>query len=201
MLRTEAQTLQGSQSWRRPAPSEACTMRFEAARLMSRLKALPHLHRREEGCLEERRTLAQVAMVLLLLVFWVAALVAQLKLVVLSGAGARRWRWWSWPAAALISGLPSVLTLLLFVYVYVLGGASNVVQLAGEGSGLHYWKVWFNVWPLLVLTNPPALLVALVVLVRPCHSRQHRLALVGRFAGVAALLISNYLVFALYPTA
>ncbi len=136
-----------------------------------------------------------------LLVVWVLALVAHFKFVVLAGRDVPRPRWSSLSVASLVSALPAVLTLLLFVYVYVLGAASNVVQLAGEGSGLHYWKVWLHSWPVLVLTTPPALIVALVVLFMPRRSGQHRMSLFGRLAGVAALLIANYIVFTLYPTA
>jgi hypothetical protein len=71
--------------------------------------------------------------------------------------------------ALVVSGIASLLpliTLMLFLRVFVIGGSSNVAQIAGE-SGMDLWSLWFGVWPLLFVGNPAAFLAAVVALFWP----------------------------------
>lgn len=51
-----------------------------------------------------------------------------------------------------VASIPPLCTLLLFLTVFVIGGSSNVAQLAGE-SGRELWRLWLGAWPLLLFGN------------------------------------------------
>src|SRR5438477_7462456 len=80
------------------------------------------------------------------------------------GAPGRR-RLGSLMASAFASILP-LMTLILFLRVFVIGGSSNVAQLAGD-EGYDLWHLWFSAWPLLLLGDPAGVLIGLVALAIP----------------------------------
>jgi len=52
-----------------------------------------------------------------------------------------------------IGAIIPVLTLVLFLRVFVIGHSSNVAQLAGE-DGFELWRLWCHSWPLMFFGNP-----------------------------------------------
>lgn len=120
-------------------------------------------------------------------ILWLGLHVTHLGLGVLAclrpGAGGRPPR----TGALIVSGVasvPVVLSLLLFTSVFVIGGSSNVAQLAGEG-GYDLWRLWMHAWLPLYFLLPVCVLAACVALCLPPYrdatwpSIGSRLALLG----------------------
>lgn len=101
-----------------------------------------------------------------MLTLWIAAHAAQ---AICAGfawaqpAGQRR------PATLIVSiacSLPSIVGLAAFLMVFVFGRSSNVAQLAGSGGGADLWSLWFDAFPILIVTNllaTPALVALALV--------------------------------------
>ena len=62
---------------------------------------------------------------------------------------------------SLVASCASLLTLAIFLWVFVIGGSSNVAQMAGP-SGLKLWAFWGAAWPFMLMANPLALLFLVV---------------------------------------
>jgi hypothetical protein len=102
-----------------------------------------------------------------------------------------------------LSGLASILpliTLLLFLGVFVIGGSSNVAQIAGE-SGSSLWGLWFAAWPLLFFGNPVAFLVAVVATFLPPYPPRHWKSSASRACAAVAAGLALYIVVTLFPDA
>jgi hypothetical protein len=99
------------------------------------------------------------------LFLWVGSQALQLTLAVLAVCQRPDARLGALVASGAASVLP-LITLVLFLRVFVIGGSSNVAQLAGE-SGFDLWSLWFHAWPLLFFGNPLAFLVAVTAALLP----------------------------------
>lgn len=102
-------------------------------------------------------------------------------------------------ASTLATILP-LITLLLFVVVFVIGRSSNVAQLAGE-SGYKLWSLWCGVWPLLFLGNPVALLGTLVAALLPPYPPRYWQSFTSRIFAIAAAGFAWYTVITFFPDA
>ena len=98
-----------------------------------------------------------------------------------------------------VSILP-LLTLLLFLAVFVIGGSSNVAQIAGEG-GQGLWRLWFLAWPLLFFGNPIAFLLALVAVFLPPYPPRHWKSSVSRACAAITAGFAWFTVVMLFPDA
>lgn len=134
-----------------------------------------------------------------LLVFWVSSQVLQLVFGVLAIQTSEQKRLSSLKVSALASILP-MFTLLLFITVFVIGGSSNVAQLAGE-EGQDPWTLWAIAWPLLFIGNPVAFFVVLVAAFCPPYSPTHWKSLVSRVSAVFAASFAWYVSAMLFPDA
>lgn len=99
-----------------------------------------------------------------------------------------------------VASIPPLITLLLFVRVFVLGGSSNVAQLAGE-DGYDLWRLWFQAWPLLFFGNPAAFLVTLGAAFLPPYPPRHWASFVSRLSAVSAAACAWYVVVKFFPDA
>jgi|WetSurMetagenome_2_1015567.scaffolds.fasta_scaffold234877_1 hypothetical protein len=91
-------------------------------------------------------------------------------------------------------------TLVLFLLVFVIGHSSNVAQIAGE-SGYGLWHLWFTVWPLLLLGNVVAGLVAIVATIFPPYPPRHWVSVAARFLAVLLVTFAWYFVGTYFPDA
>src|SRR5262249_1354027 len=132
----------------------------------------------------------------LFLFLWVGAQALQLTLAVLAvrqrpdASGRKRL------GSLVVSGVASVLpvvTLVLFLRVFVIGGSSNVAQLAGE-SGFDLWSLWFHAWPLLFVGNPLAFLVTVVAALLPPYPPGRWQSFASRICAVVAAGFAWYTV-------
>ena len=99
-----------------------------------------------------------------------------------------------------LGGILPLATLLLFIRVFVIGGSSNVAQLAGyEGRAL--WTLWFHAWPLLFFGNPIAFWVGLVAGVLPPFPPQYWASFISRWCGIVAAAFAMYCVVRCAPDA
>lgn len=102
-----------------------------------------------------------------------------------------------------LSGVASVVplvTLLLFLGVFVIGGSSNVAQFAGE-SGLGLWSLWFHAWPLLFFGNPPAFLATVTAVLLPPYPPNHWESFASRVCAVVAAGFAWYAAVTFFPDA
>ena len=101
--------------------------------------------------------------------------------------------------SAMASVLP-LMTVLLFIRVFVIGRSSNVAQFAGD-SGFDLWRLWFHAWPLLFFGNPLAFLVAVVGLLRRPHPPTHWQSFASRACCLIAAGCAWYIVVSYSPDA
>jgi hypothetical protein len=133
------------------------------------------------------------------LLLWVSSQALQLVFGVLAMQTSEKKLLGSLKVSALASILPSI-TLILFITVFVIGGSSNVAQLAGEaGQGL--WTLWAGFWPLLFIGNPIAFFVALVTAFFPPYPPTHWKSLASRVSAVVAASFAWYVSVMLFPDA
>lgn len=137
------------------------------------------------------------------LFLWIISHALQLELGVLAlwrrtGDGRQR-RLGALFLSATTSVLP-LITLLLFLRVFIIGGSSNVAQLAGE-SGLDLWHLWFQAWPFLYFGNPLAFLAAVAALVVPPYPPNEGTSFASRVCAVIAAGCAWYMVVTFFPDA
>jgi hypothetical protein len=102
-----------------------------------------------------------------------------------------------------LSGVASILpfaTLLLFLRVFVIGGSSNVAQLAGA-SGSELWGLWFHAWPLLFFGCPLAFVAAAVATILPPYPPGHGHSFVSRVGALVSSGCAWYVVVTCFPDA
>jgi hypothetical protein len=103
----------------------------------------------------------------------------------------------------LISGLSSFLpfiALALFLRVFVIGGSSNVAQLAGD-EGLDLWHLWFSAWPFLLFGIPVAGIASLVAVLMPPYTLRTWPSIASRALTVLAVALSFFHVAKYFPDA
>ena len=84
-----------------------------------------------------------------------------------------------------------LLSLLVFLRVFVFGGGSNVAQMA-DGGGEDLWELWFDFYPLMgigTLLGGGAVLVSLCL---PPYPIRHAAAFGARLCGAAAAGLAFY---------
>jgi len=101
---------------------------------------------------------------------------------------------------AAVSGVVPLITLLFFLRVFVIGGSSNVAQLAGD-DGQDLWSIWFHAWPMLLVANPPSMMLAVVAVLLPPYSRRGWASHFSRGGAVVASACACYVVLKYFPDA
>ncbi len=102
-----------------------------------------------------------------------------------------------------LSGIASMLpffTLLLFLFVFVIGGSSNVAQRAGQ-SGMDLWGLWFDLWPLLYFGNPPAFFVVCLAALLPPYPPNRWHSFASRVCAIFAAGFAWFIVVMCFPDA
>lgn len=99
--------------------------------------------------------------------------------------------------AAGIAAVVPVITLMLFVRVFVVGGSSNVAQLAGD-NGFSLWSLWAGWWPLLFFGNPISFVVALIASI--CSPYEWP-SLLARWCGIMTAACACHAAFKYFPDA
>jgi hypothetical protein len=100
---------------------------------------------------------------------------------------------------ALFSIAPFV-TLIIFVIVFIIGGSSNIVQIAGE-RGHIFWELWFFAWPFLYIANPIALVLSSVLILFPPYTNRNWQLFICRFSAIVTSLCALYVTTTLFPDA
>jgi hypothetical protein len=99
-----------------------------------------------------------------------------------------------------VATIPPLITLAVFLVVFVIGRASNVAQLAGpNGSGL--WMLWASGWIFFVAINPIAFIVGVVAILLPPYRPLRWRSLVSRFAALGCSACACYAVGTYFPDA
>lgn len=101
---------------------------------------------------------------------------------------------------SLLASCASLLTLAAFLWVFVIGGSSNVAQMAGP-AGLKLWSFWFEAWPFMLLANPLALIFLLVAACCPPYPPRHAHSFGSRVCAFVAGAIACYVVVTCFPDA
>lgn len=96
--------------------------------------------------------------------------------------------------------LSPLATLVLVVWVFVVGGSSNVAQFAGE-SGLGLWSLWFRAYPWLLLGNPIGTLMCLAAVALPPYPSTDPPSYLSRVCGLVAVVIATGVTILLVPDA
>lgn len=148
----------------------------------------------------ERVTCRVTIMANLLPIFWLATLVAHVAFAIAcfrrriqAGSQYR-------VGALYVSGgatAMSLLTFILFIRVFVVGQSSNVAQFAGE-AGFHLWSLWARYWPLLLIGNLAALVLAWIAVLIPPWSWKSSLS---RLAALLSVLCAGYVLLQRIPDA
>ena len=102
--------------------------------------------------------------------------------------------------ASVLATFVPLVTLVLFVHVFVIGHSSNVAQIAGE-SGYELWQLWFHSWPLLLFGNGIAWLAAVIATVLPPYPPRYLTSLGTRFLTVLLVTFAWYTVTTYFPDA
>lgn len=105
--------------------------------------------------------------------------------------------------SVLISALASVvplITFVLFLVVIVVGGGSNVAQLAGE-RGMGLWRLWAEAWPLLLFGIPLSALVLLASAISPPYPSSNWQSFFSRWCGLLSAGFALYVVVTYFPDA
>src|SRR5262245_15581230 len=138
-----------------------------------------------------------------LFLLWASVLALQVVSAVLAVRQTRRTSEPKLMASLIVSGAASILpitTFLLFLVVFVIGGSSNVGQLAGE-SGFGLWRLWFSAWPLLFLGNPLSFLASVIAVCLPPYPPRGWFSFMSRLCAVAAAGCAWYAVVRYFPDA
>jgi hypothetical protein len=102
-----------------------------------------------------------------------------------------------------VSGVASILpfaTLLLFLRVFVIGGSSNVAQLAGP-SGSSLWSLWFHAWPLLFFGCPLAFVATAAATIVPPYPPVYGNSFVSRLSALVSSGCAWHVVVTCFPDA
>lgn len=99
-----------------------------------------------------------------------------------------------------LASIPPIITLWLFVRVFVVGGSSHVAQLAGE-SGFDLWSSWGDWWPVLFFGNSLAFLFAVAIAFIGPYPPQRRFSVASRTCAVIVAGIAWYTVVTRIPDA
>jgi len=99
-----------------------------------------------------------------------------------------------------LGGILPLAALFLFIRVFVIGGSSNVAQLAGD-EGRALWTLWFHAWPYLFFGSPIAFLVSLVAGVLPPFPPRYWESFTSRWFGIVGAAFAMYSVLRYAPDA
>lgn len=105
--------------------------------------------------------------------------------------------------ALLMSGSSSIapfITLLLFLHVFVIGGSSNVAQLAGQ-TGYRLWSLWFGTWPICLIANLGATVVCIAAAFFRPSPRNDFVSFASRVCAAIAASTAVYALFKFAPDA
>ena len=139
----------------------------------------------------------------LLLAAWVLAHVAQAALSVAAWreppdqSGRRRLA--SLKCSLIVSLVP-VASLLAFVMIFVIGGGSNVAQIAGE-RGMDLWSLWVDLWLPLYLGTLVAVVGGVILAILPPFPPRRWWSTLARLCGVGGALLAAWFLAEFAPTA
>jgi hypothetical protein len=101
---------------------------------------------------------------------------------------------------SLFASCASLLTLAAFLWVFVIGGSSNVAQMAGPG-GLGRWSFWYEAWPFMLMANPLALMFLVASACCPPYPPRYAHSFGSRVCAVVAGAVACYVVVTCFPDA
>jgi hypothetical protein len=133
---------------------------------------------------------------------WGAEQVLALLLLAVTLAQARRMRGrrrWASVFVGMAAMVGPLITLTLFLAVFVIGGSSNVAQLAGNRADL--WSLWFDAWPILLLVNPLSVALAVVSAALPPYGMRYAGAWALPCAVLACAVAAAHVTFRYFPDA
>ncbi len=137
------------------------------------------------------------------LLLLIGALAAHLTLVVVAYLQHRRVRSLLSRISLILgsaAGAIPLITLVLFLAVFVIGGSSNVAQLAGD-SGHDLWSLWFGWWPVLLFGNPISVLCSVAALAIPPYRPRYFSAWALPLAALTAAIAGAHLTVVYFPDA
>lgn len=102
--------------------------------------------------------------------------------------------------ASWIASVSPLLTWIVFLRVFVVGGGSNVAQVAGEDS-YALWRIWYGVWPLLSLGNFLGLTIVAITTLLPPYPPKCWPSWLSRACGIVGGGFALYVVAAFLPDA
>ena len=139
----------------------------------------------------------------ILLYVWIASQAAQIVFACCAirakGKDGTSRRLGSLVASGIASIFP-VTTLVLFICVFVIGGSSNVAQLAGP-SGYGLWELWYHFWPFLFFGNPVAFFVSIVIAILAPYPPKYWASFTSRLCACIVAGFSWYIVVTYFPDA
>lgn len=99
-----------------------------------------------------------------------------------------------------IGSIAPLISLIVFVWVFVVGRSSNVAQVAA-GSDQNLWSFWFHSWPALLLANGCGVMIHLFALGLPPYPWEDGESYFGRCCGLIATGSALATVYWLMPDA
>lgn len=103
------------------------------------------------------------------------------------------------PLSIMVALMP-LMSLLIYLRIFVIGGGSSIAQLAGP-DGMRLWSLWVNLWPILALGNLGAFLALGILTCVPPYPPIGKLSWASRLCGVASAASACYVVYSTFPDA
>lgn len=101
-----------------------------------------------------------------------------------------------------ISHLVPTAIALLMIRVFIVGGGGTVAQLAsGSNSSMDMWRLWYNLWPLLLWVSGLSALVQLIWTILACSIATHRKWIPIAVSGLIMSAFGFFTVAANFPDA
>jgi len=101
---------------------------------------------------------------------------------------------------SLVASIPPLITWLLVLKVFIIGGSSNIVQIAGP-AGTSLWSLWARAWLYLLYGNGIALLVTGLAMLFPPYPPERASSVASRALAATAAGVALYFTFGLFPSA
>ena len=93
-----------------------------------------------------------------------------------------------------------LITLVLFLRVFVIGGISHVAQLTGE-EGMGLWGLWAAAWMPLFCCIPVVVVIIVIAAVLPPYPPRSWIGFLSRVSAVPASLCAWHAVYTWFPDA